>query len=743
MEGFLAVSAATLILVGTVAVAGFSICPLIERRTGAATPLSVIVGLGAAALMIVIIACWVLNLDVAIASIVVVVLALAVTTVFTVVVARRSGIAGLRLRERHLGTMAIALAIAITALLPLTKYGFASWTAFINDFHRYALSAISWMANTGPGPEFLEQFTGAFGEEADFRGSFEKPGSTALLVVASAVTTISPAQVLTPLVALLLALTIAGLADLLRLAFRIPLVPAVAIATVGALGPASWGRVMDAQVGHVLSLALLATLLCIFTLLARRPADRISLAAVAIGLVLAGAVVANATVTASALPLVGAIGVALLIGAGCSARSVLVLAATSVIVAVVLIAPTAAGLAASIRSQTVGLDELPPLPLAHPIELLGVRAPEDTVVAALTWAALLVVIAIAGARAHRPTLALLPVAAVAASAVFLGVVYGPDGYELGKWLGLTLPIVATFGLGWLASRTISIPTRVAASDAATSRASRRDPTRFLPTGIVVVLAVGVIAASTSASGALFRVVGATEFAAAADPAIDALETVTVDTGDTYRDSILPARVAAERIAVAGATYASGGPPIGSTLFTTAARASERGWTVTEALTGGYVLARVPDASLPQRWDGLEVAPHLVGDWYPAEPTTVWSAGPGPVWLVFPLSEPLPAEGVTVRLGILAPATADSPKALTMYLGGRTLSFPPSAQSAREITVTIDARDVVEGRIVIGLDLDHDGPASVVVPSDLRSVEVGVTFVEVTTRPTSTPTLAGR
>ena len=60
MEGFLAVSAATLILVATVAVAGFSISPLIERRTGAAAPLSVIVGLGTAILMIVIMSMWVI-----------------------------------------------------------------------------------------------------------------------------------------------------------------------------------------------------------------------------------------------------------------------------------------------------------------------------------------------------------------------------------------------------------------------------------------------------------------------------------------------------------------------------------------------------------------------------------------------------------------------------------------------------------------------------------------------------------
>ncbi len=188
MEGIGAVAATTVVLAGVAALAGVALAPLFERQKGPATPGSILIAVGAAALSLGIVTSWSLGVDVTTASAAVVGLASIGAVVVVAFVVGRVGLAGLRLRERHIGTAVLAVAIALVALLPLAHFGFASWTAFINDFHRYALSAVSWVANSGPEPDFLERFTGAYGTGANRRGSLEKPGSTALIVIASTLT---------------------------------------------------------------------------------------------------------------------------------------------------------------------------------------------------------------------------------------------------------------------------------------------------------------------------------------------------------------------------------------------------------------------------------------------------------------------------------------------------------------------------------------------------------------------------
>lgn len=731
MEGFGAVSAATVMLAALMALVGLVLVPLVERRGGPATPVSAMVGLGTAATMVILVACWVLGLDVAVASFTVLGLAAVGAGVIITTVVRRSGIGGLRVRERQLGTMAIALAIALLALFPLATWGLASWTAFINDFHRYALSAVAWVANSGPGPDFLERFTGAYGAGAELRSSVEKPGSTAVLVFASTITTISPAQLLTPITALVTALATASSAALLRVWMRVRPLPALAIAIVAVFTPTNWGRVMDAQIGQVLGLALLLSALSLLARGIRRPSNRGFRVAVAAGLLVAGATMANATVTLSALPLIGAIAAVIVLSAARSARAVLVLGATTVGVASVLVTPAVSGLLRSIVNQTSGLAEVPPLPLAHPIGLLGIEATDGSIVAAISWAALFVVMVVVGLQAERRTLVLLPVGAAAASGLFLGVVYGVDGYEMGKWLGVAIPLVAALGLGWLVSRTPGGTVDPRTPPPGPAVAPRSGAERMLPTGLALVLAISAVASSTAGSAAVDRVVGASEFAAAADPAIAALPAVTVDTGDYYRNSILPARIEADRIAVAGATYEIGDPPIGAELFTTAARAAERRWTVVQQLPGAYVWARIPEAEFPQLWEGGAISPHLVGDWLAPEPSAVWSAGPGPAWLVFPLTGPLPPDGAMIRLQLLVPATDDAPRALTVHIGTRTLAFPASPQTVRTLDVPLSGDDIIDQRIVVGIDVDEAAPLSVLAPTDPRTLEVGLTGVTLT------------
>ena len=657
LGGLLPVIAAMLSLLAAAGALGIAAAPLIERRRNAAVPVGLLLGIGIALASTVVTLAWMLRIDVA-ATAIGLTIAGAVGAVTVVIVAlARHGRSALRLQERQLGTALISVLVAVLVLAPLAVQGFAAWTAFINDFHRYAASAMVWTAETSNPGSYLETFTGHFGETTFGRAGFEKPMTTGLLVWASALTGLAPTQLLTPTVLALIVTTMGVVAALLRLALAVPSVGASAIAVVAALSPAAWARVMDAQIGQQHSVAMGFTVLAVITMAARARPERIRGGAILIGITLAAMIGSSATLAIATMPVIGMLALTLAVRGASRPRVVGLLTAGSIAVATVLVTPLVGAIARSLRIQTVGLDELPPLPLVHPVELVGIAGGGPTEAAAALWLGVLCTTVTALWFARRPRLDAGVVAATAGSALLVGGLYGLDSYEFGKWLALVVPLIGALVLGALVTRLNA-------------------QLRPIALAALVGLAVSAAVAAALAAGAIDRVIPAGTAALADDPVVSALDAVTVDTGDTYRDSIVPLMVNVDRVATAGDTYSAGGPPLGDAIITTEARAVERGWVVERALAGDLVLARAPIAiAAGTTLTGSEIAPHLFGGWLAPEAGGVWSGGGGPVWLALDLGDG--GTATTLRLSLLVPASEAEPRILTLMIGERRLRFPPS------------------------------------------------------------------
>lgn len=717
LGGLVPVVAIMLGLLMSASTLGILAAPLLERRSGPATPFGLLLGVGIAVASTLVTAAWMLRLDVAATSISVSIAgAIGAATVICVVIARH-GVSALRFRERQPITLLVAILAATVVLAPLAVQGFATWTAFVNDFHRYAASAVAWTAETSSPGSYLERFPGRFGETTFDRATFEKPMTTGFLAWASALTGLAPAQLLTPVVLVLLVTTIGAFAALLRLALTASPVSAAAIAVVASVSPSAWSRVMDAQLGHQHSLAMGVTALGVIAVAARKSTRSYRGGSMLVGITLAAMVGSNATLAIATLPVFGMLALVVALKGSLQPRTVGLLAVGSITVASALVAPLWGAFATSLRFQTVGLDALPSLPLVHPVELVGLSGSGPVEATVTLWIGVLAAAVAALRVLRRPLLDVGVLAAAAISAAVLGMVYGLESYELGKWLAVVVPLIGALLLG-----------------AATTWFG--EPHRRVALVTLLALAASAVVAAFAAADSITRVIPAGTAAIADDPVVSALDTVIVDTGDTYRDSIVPLMVNAGRVVVAGDTYSIGGPPGSDAVITTEERYLDRGWTIERRLPGGLVLARAPLAvTVPSTISGAQLTPHLFGGWLPSEHGAVWSTGSGPAWIAFDVTSSETA--AILRLSLLVPASEEEPRTLTLTIGERQLRFPPSPLAQRDLTVPLLPSDFDDGLLTLGVDLDRRASLTLINPDDPRVLEVGLTAVELSTDDTYT------
>lgn len=701
INGALAVSGPTLAVLGYFAVVGAALRVLLGRWVRLPRGLGVTVGLGLALAVVAVSVGYVVSGEAT--AVIVPLLGLSAILVLAAVVQAvgRRHEAGERLRP-GLATLipvpsdAVALGAAFVALGPVLRYGLTSWTAFAADFPDYAASAQVWLSNSSGGATFLQTHPDPFGSWQLHRAVTEKPMATALLVIVDRIAGVRPYSALTPVMLLSLFVLVSALFTLARTALRGPARIAVPAVLVSTFSVVPMSRVFDAQLGHVVAVAL-ASVVLVLLAGSGPPVERVGkwvFAGVA-AVTIAACVGSNPTLILGTSLTLGALAVWLALPWCASFRAVAAQWARVAALTALLSVPFASWYAVSLALQTTGEPGYE-IPLAGPLSLIGLQtsladAPGPREVL-LQWALLL------GAggcgylvykRSHRgvPASGLLVVLTLA-NGVAIAATHGLDNYATHKWLAVAVSLVVPMVLVRLvclaapnARRWIGIP--------------------------LAGLAVCGAAISWMAGTSLRYVASDDLLALSHDARLAVAGTVNISLGSIYENSTAPLVIAGKEYVVANSTYAEGAPPSGDWLLT---RQTDQGaWPHDQVieLNDTYALLHldleVHPGTVLFGSDVPEARGYLFGSWSATEDPGTVSAGSS-AWIVFDLGEDLRAGGVVVTLDCRRSATADSPSAVTITVNGKELEATQNGDLTEggqlQLTIPADVAMADGGRVNI-------------------------------------------
>lgn len=588
-------------------------------------------------------------------------------------------------RRRLLGDLlptlddVLALVAALTALAPLFRFGRTFWTLGTNDYPSYVASAQYWIAPA----EFVARHQDSFGRAMIGRAGSEKPMTTGLLVLVERVSGVPAYALLSPLMLLGLFLVAGVVMALVRAAVPRAGIVGRLVALLPFFSVVPTSRVLDAQVGQVVAVALAAVVLALLTTLPR-DVGRVgrATAAVVAGLVLAACLGSNVTLLlGSGLTVLG-LGIWLVARSGGTVRATAVHWLASGAVAAAVSVPFLDGYLLSVRGQTAGTDGFD-IPMPSPLALLGLQTSlQDTPAggrAVFQWVVVIVVTALvilAFRRSWGPTWTLVSLT-VANGAVIIATA-GANGYGTHKWLALTIWLVVPFLLAVLVEAVAGV-------------------TRPWSVATAGVLTVGAAATCVGAAHAVWLVVPHELLDLDGDPRIEGVGPVNVDLGNQYETSIA-ALVLDEPTVVTGFTYARPSPREGDWVLTRTSALEGMPVDETIVLNDAFALADVDDVlgietvrfDASEDWtrvllDGSWHEPEAIGTWSSAEESSV----------TFEVAPELRGRDVVVTLTGARFATAELPRELTLAVDGGpsvTTTFTDHTQP-RETVLTVPA-DVV-------------------------------------------------
>ena len=613
---------------------------------------------------------------------------------------------------------AIAVVAAFIALGPVLRLGLTYWTSFVNDFPNYVASTEVWLAADGEGPTFAERHPDDFGAHQVWRAGAEKPMMTALLVAVTRITGLPVWSLLTPIMLVALIIGVSALATAVAAAMPRMARAGVLVVLVPTFSVVPMSRVFDAQLGHVVAVALAAVALVVVG--CSTPSDarfaRWAHAAVG-GLVVTACVGANPSlVLGTCVTLVAALAW-LTARRGVAMRTFAAGGLRTALAAAVLSAPLVGWYVDALRRQTDGEPGFA-IPLASPLALVGLQPSlvdaGSTHEVSLQWAALLVVGA-GGYAAYRarhsgpPATGLLVLSAAANGAVIIGRV-GSINYATHKWLTVVVALVVPLVL----ARLLDIVPPVA------DRAgwlARSDWFAVGAGGLTVVSAV----VCWGAAGAVRNVVTDDLLALAGDPRVTARDAVNVRLSSVYENSMAPLVIGAPRVVNMGLTYGEPACPEGDWLLTHADALT--GWSYDDvlALGGDLVLADIDlelgPGTVTFGTDTPWTAGHLCGRWHPTEDGGTWSDGASASVVLDPVGELASGDIVATIEGRRFSVDGGS-SAVVVTTGGEELGRAELVgEHAARITVTVPAEAVRDGRLVLTVHAPDP-----VVPADVGGTD---------------------
>lgn len=591
----------------------------------------------------------------------------------------------------------LALVASLTALAPLFRFGRTFWTLGTNDYPSYVASAQYWVAPA----EFAARHQDAFGAAMIARAEGEKPMTTALLVLVERVSGVPSYALLTPVMLLGLVLVAGVVLALVRsLVPRAGLVGRL-VALLPFFSVVPMSRVLDAQVGQVVAVALAATALALLGA-ASLPTGRAGrwVAAVVAGVVLAACLGANVTLLLASGLTVLAAGLWMADRAGTPLRQAFAHWNRAGLVAVLVSIPFLDGYLQSVRGQTAGTDGFD-VPLPTPLALLGLQTSiRDTPAggqAVFIWVILLVVASaawLAGRRTVGRTALLIGLTVLNGAVIVLAT--GADGYGTHKWLALATWLVVPFLLAVLAEQAAGA-------------------VRSWSTATAGVLVVGAAATCVGAAYAVSVVVPHELLELDGDPRLDGVGAINIDLGNQYENS-MAALVLDGPTVVTGVTYAPPSDREGDWVLTRAGSVGATPADEVVALNDAFALVDIDDELGIEtvRFDAGEPWSRalLDGSWYATEAVGTWSASEE-TSVTFEVDDVLRGRDVVVTLTGSRFATPDLPRTLTLSADGgpsTSTTFTDNTQP-QESVLTIPADVVAAADGVITLRLENPDPIS--------------------------------
>ncbi len=461
-----------------------------------------------------------------------------------------------------------ALGIGVLALLPMLRFGATSWSIGANDGPNYFASAQIWLSGDGSGSAFVEKHADFFGEFQVARAAFEKPMVTSLYAAADVVSGMPVYRLLTPVLLVALLVLANGELRLLARVFGLAIPWAVICTVPPFMSVVFVSRLHNAQVGQVVTVALLAQFLLLATTLTEQRGRFPFLPVVVTGVAGAAALGASATVALAAAPSVLAGAYLILRRCGARPRQGTTLLGAAGGVALVASAAFMPWYLESLALQAPGIpglhiaDDSPfgglvlqgtALGLPSPLAVVGLEPPHDaiaaiSVVALAGWsvlAGLMIVLLYGLFRSSRePSRTLLACAVVvAANGMLIAFLDGLGGYGLYKWAGVVIPLLVPLALakGIVALRTSGLDLRWPARVGA----------------VVVVVSTTLAIAGGFRVGTRGYVASHDLLALADDPVLQSADHVNIDTGIWTDDAMAAVVVPSSSVTVTRRTYPRG------------------------------------------------------------------------------------------------------------------------------------------------------------------------------------------
>jgi hypothetical protein len=448
-----------------------------------------------------------------------------------------------------------ALGVSGLVLSPLMRHGATYWTNWANDFPSYIGYTQAWLApGTGPG-SYLYRHPDPFGAYMAFNADLDKLSVTGMLAFAESVTQVPVYLMLTPVVWLLIALTLALITRLIRRLWAFPRWIAFAIAMISTFSIVPFTRILDNQLGQGLLVALVFTALLTLAHLSRE-ASRTTIVATAMiaALALAAAIGSNYATLLAFAPVLGCIVIGIMIAKRLSIKASIGSVALCGSIAILILIPLAPGVVESLGrnlSGTIGQQMAFPSALAligQQVTIEGALSPSQT---AVTWiGALFIGLALLWTSCLSSPLRSWTTVATALTIANIGVVMarvGQTNYGTHKWTSLFLIIMGPLLLAGLAERL----------------KANRSVIGGLVYGYLAIISASI--AFLACVNVPF-VIPRDLVALANDPMLGKLDTVNINLGNYYEDAFAAGLIPSRRLSVVGSTYARGSAPTGSTTL---------------------------------------------------------------------------------------------------------------------------------------------------------------------------------
>jgi hypothetical protein len=609
----------------------------------------------------------------------------------------RYGLLQLWLRVRFaagLQTSLVVLVLSIAVIAPLARYGLTAWTHGTNDFRSYVGSTQIWLAPS-PAP-FAAQHTDSFGAHQLYRASFEKPFSTAFLVVATQVTGLATYKLLTPTTILLVFVLIAVSAYIARRAFRLaePLTWIVAI--IPALSIVPFSRVIDAQPGQAIGAALLATFIALWISLTYRGRKWMPVWGIILSAIVACATLgSNFTLVASVLPSLVVALFWLASRRGDEIRGTLRNLAALAIATIILCVPFVTMFVNSFVSQTNG-DSGFNIPLATPLALIGQQVSLSPSFGPVTNAILWIIVLAAAAAAFvvtaRRSVSIRWLAALVAVTVVtflaVGLKLGFDNYAAHKYTALVIAVFLPLGFALLFTAGRPRMRRIVVPVATVASASALVIAVLAGTSVAAVVSLNLISLESNS-----RLKQASE--------------LNIDINGFGAELLAPLIVPARHITTVEPNVGFASAPVGNLFLIDHTTAAAYPWKSITPLNDQYSTGTI-DVSLGAGMTSFaagnsSATRFLFGNWYPADTDGTWATGKDS-FLVFDPAAGLAGQNVTVTVTGIVDSTAGSARTLTVLANGTPVKTLQSASGAPvTLTFTVPSAAIAANQNRVALD----------------------------------------